>query len=142
MKIKNFLILLPLILTLSCAVKSEKPKVTDLEYLQGTWMALTETLNGIKKNVSFLYEFKKDTIAFTDETGKVVKYMYKLDTSGKIKLLNLWPEGTPASSSPVSVGYELSEDSLKIVVAPPGLVPTEISDKNNQELIVCRRKGS
>lgn len=105
-------------------------------------MALTETLNGIKKNVSFLYEFKKDTIAFTDETGKVVKYMYKLDTSGKIKLLNLWPEGTPASSSPVSVGYELSEDSLKIVVAPPGLVPTEISDKNNQELIVCRRKGS
>jgi len=36
----------------------------------------------------------------------------------------------------------LDGDSLKIVVAPPGLRPTEISDKNNQELIICKRKGS
>ena len=41
----------------------------------------------------------------------------------------------------VSIAYELKGNSLKIVVAPPNMRQTEISDKNNQELIICRRKG-
>ena len=53
----------------------------------------------------------------------------------------LQPADAPANSTPIGVGYELGGDSLKLVVAPAGLRPTEISDKNNQELIICKRKG-
>lgn len=59
-------------------------------------------------------------------------YSFKLDTSSNLKLIIIQPNDTPTKSTPVSVAYELSGDSLKIVVAPPGLRPTEISDKDNQ----------
>lgn len=71
-----------------------------------------------------------------------MKYSFKLDTSGSLKLITIQPADTLTNSTPVSVAYELDGDLLKIVVAPPGLRPTEISDKNNQELIICKRKGS
>lgn len=79
-------------------------------------------------------------MTFTDETGKVVKYSFKLETAGKLKLMMIRPAEAPADSAPVGVAYELAGDSLKIVVAPAGARPTEISDKNDQELIVCTRK--
>ncbi|GAO43219.1 hypothetical protein FPE01S_02_03230 [Flavihumibacter petaseus NBRC 106054] len=105
-------------------------------------MGLTESLNGIKKDVSFLYVFKGDTLSFTDETGKEMKYSFKLDTIANPRLLIVRSEDTLNNPTPVSIGYELNGDSLKIVVAPHGLHPTEISDKHDQELIVCKRKGS
>jgi len=71
-----------------------------------------------------------------------MNYSFKLDTIGNLKLIIIQPEEKLTNSTPVSVAYELDGDSLKIVVAPPGLRPTEISDKNNQELIICKRKGS
>ncbi len=70
-----------------------------------------------------------------------MKYAFKLDTASNLKLITIQPEETLTNSTPVSVAYELVGDSLKIVVAPPGSRPTEISDKNNQELIICKRKG-
>ena len=91
--------------------------------------------------MSFLYVFKGDKITFTDETRKEMSYLFRLDTTGKPKYLVIRPVESP-DSAPVSVGYELDGNSLKIVVAPEGLRPTDISDKNNQELIVCKRKGS
>lgn len=86
--------------------------------------------------------FKGDRVAFTDETGKEMNYSFKLDSDNNLKLITLWPDDSPANSTPVSVAYELDGDSLKIVVAPPGSRPTEISDNNSQELIICRRKSS
>jgi hypothetical protein len=65
-----------------------------------------------------------------------------LDTTGNLKFIIIQPGEKLTNSTPVSVAYELNGDSLKIVVAPEGLRPTEISDKNNQELIICKRKGS
>lgn len=105
-------------------------------------MAQTESVNGTKKNVSFIYAFKRDKITFTDKTGKEVIYSYKLDTNSNPKLIILQPEEMLSDSKPVSVAYELDGDKLKIVVAPAGLTPTEISDKNNYELIICKRKRS
>lgn len=139
---KTSLIILLLIFVMSCGVTEDAAKSTDQANIQGAWLAQTESQNGIKKNVSYLYVFNGDKLTFTDETGKEMKYSFKLDTTGNPKLLIIRPEDTLTNSTPVSVAYELDGDSLKIVVAPPGLRPTEISDKNNQELIICKRKGS
>jgi uncharacterized protein (TIGR03067 family) len=139
---KTSFIISVLVCALSCGVAGDAAKPTDQANLQGVWLAQTESQNGIKKNVSYLYAFKGDKLTFTDETGKEVKYAFKLDTTGNLKLIIIQPVETLTNSKPVSVAYEVDGDSLKIVVAPPGLRPTEISDKNNQELIICRRKGS
>jgi uncharacterized protein (TIGR03067 family) len=139
---KTPLILLVLACTLSCGVAKNKAKSTDQENLQGIWLAQTESQNGIQKDVIYQYIFKGDKLTFIDETGKEVTYSVKLDTTGSLKFIIIQPDVTINISAPVSIGYELNGDSLKIVVAPEGLRPTDISDKNNQELIVCKRKGS
>ena len=138
---KTSLIILVLVCALSCGVAGDSAKSSDQANIQGTWLAQTESLNGVKKNVSFLYVFRGDKITFTDETGKEMKYSFKLDTTSNPKFIIIQPEDTLTNSEPVSVGYELDGDSLKIVVAPAGSRPTEISDKNNQELIICKRKS-
>ena len=104
-------------------------------------MAQSESQNGHQKNVTYQYVFRGDRLTFKDETGKEMKYSFKLDTAGNLKLITIRPEETLTNSTPVIVAYELDGDSLKIVVAPPGSRPTEISDKNDQELIICRRKS-
>lgn len=139
---KISLIILVLICALSCGVAGDKVKSTDQANIQGSWLAQTEIQNGIKKKVDFLYVFEGDTVTFTDETGKEMKYSFQLDTTGNPKLIIIQSLESLGNSERVSVAYELDRDSLKIVVAPPGLIPTEISDKNNQELILCKRKGS
>ena len=135
---KTSFILLVLMCALSCGV----PKSTDQANLHGSWLAQSESQNGKKWNVSYLYVFREDKLFFTDETGKVVTYSYKLDTTGSLKFIIIQPDETLNISEPVSIAYELDGDFLKIVVAPSGLRPTEISDNNNQELIICKRKGS
>jgi uncharacterized protein (TIGR03067 family) len=142
MNMKNSLILLVLIFAMSCGVTGDTTKSTDQANIQGTWLAQTESQNGVKKNVSYLYIFSEDKVTFIDETGKEMKYSFKLDTTGNPKLLIIRPEDSLTNSTPVSVAYELEGDSLTIVVAPPGLRPREISDKNDQELIICKRKSS
>ena len=139
---KTFLIPLILVCGLSCGGGGDAAKSTDQANLQGVWLAQSESQNGIKKNVSYLYVFRGDKLTFRDETGKEMKYSFRLNTTGNLKLIIIQPEDTLTNSTPVSVGYELDGDSLKIVVAPPDLRPTEISDKNDQELIICKRKGS
>jgi uncharacterized protein (TIGR03067 family) len=89
-----------------------------------------------------VYTFSGDKVTFRDENGKEMKYLFRLETTDNLKLLTIQPADTPTNSTPVSVAYELDGDLLKIVIAPAGLRPTEISDKNNQELIICKRKGS
>ncbi|MDB5276377.1 MAG: hypothetical protein JWR61_1332 [Ferruginibacter sp.] len=135
---KFFLILLGLVCARSCGVTSDAAKLTDQVNIQGTWLAQTESQNSIKKNVTYVYVFSGDKVTFTDETGKEMKYSFKLDTTGNPRLLIIQP--AEANSTPVSVAYELNGDSLKIVVAPAGLRPAAISDKNDQELIICKRK--
>ena len=139
---KTFLIILVLVCALSCGAGGDAAKSTDQANIQGAWLAQTESQNGIKRNVTYQYVFRGDKVIFTDETGKEMKYSFKLDTTSNLKLIIIQPEDTLTNSTPVSVAYELDGDSLKIVVAPPGLRPTEISDKNDQELISCKRKGS
>ncbi len=139
--IKPSIIILILLFILSCGVVRNASKSNDQAKIQGVWLAQTESVNGIKKDVSFIYVFKEDKITFTDETGKEVNYFFKLDTNSNPKLIIIQPEEMLSDSKPVSVAYELDRDLLKIVVAPPGLIPLEISDKNNQELIICKRKS-
>ena len=139
---KIYLIILLLVCALSCGDAGDAAKSTDQANLQGAWLAQSESQNGKKWNVSYLYVFRGDKLFFTDETGKEVTYSFKLDTTGSLKFIIIQPDETLNISAPVSIAYELDGDSLKIVVAPPGLRPTEISDKNNQELIICNRKGS
>ena len=139
---KTPLIILVVVCALSCGVARDTAKSTDQANIQGVWLAQSESQNGIKKNVSYLYVFRGDKVTFTDETGKEMKYSFKLGTTGNLRFITIQPEDTLTNSTPVSVAYELDGDSLKIVVASPGLRPTEISDKNNQELIICKRKGS
>lgn len=138
---KIYLCMLVLVCALSCGVAGDAAKSTDQANIQGVWLAQSESQNGIKKNVSYLYVFRGDKVTFRDETGKEMKYSFKLDTTGNPRFIIIQPEDTLANSTPFSVGYELQGDLLKIVVAPAGLRPTEISDKNNQELIICKRKG-
>lgn len=139
---KTSLIILVLVCALSCGGGGDAAKSTDQANIQGVWLGQSESQNGIKKDVSYLYTFRGDKVTFKDETGKEMNYSFKLDTTGNLKFIIIQPEDTLTNSTPVSVAYELDGDSLKIVVAPPGLRPTEISDKNNQELIFCKRKGS
>ena len=139
---KTSLVISVLVCALSCDLAGDAAKSTDQVNLQGAWLAQTESQNGVQKNVTYVYVFRGDKLTFRDETGKETKYSFKLDTSGNLRLNIIQPVETPANPTPVSVAYELDGDTLKIVVAPPGLRPTEISDKNNQELIICKRKGS
>ncbi len=139
--IKPSIIILIFLFILSCGVVRNASKSNDQAKIQGVWLAQTESINGIKKDVSFMYVFKEDKITFTDETGKEVNYFFKLDTNSNPKLIIIQPEEMLSDSKPVSVAYELDRDLLKIVVAPTGLIPLEISDKNNQELIICKRKS-
>ena len=139
---KLYLFILVFFCALSCRDARNASTSTDEEKIQGAWLGQTESVNGIKKDVSFLYVFKGDTLSFTDETGKEVKYSFRLDTTGNLKFIIIQPDEKLNISASVSIAYELDGDSLKIVVAPPGLRPSEMSDKNNQELIVCKRKGS
>jgi uncharacterized protein (TIGR03067 family) len=124
-----------------CGMAADSPKPTDQARLQGVWLAQTESLNGHTKNVTFAYTFKEDKVTFKDENGKELKYSFKLDTAHKPKLLNIQPVDAPANATPVSVAYEMEGDSLKIVVAPAGSIPKDIFDKNDQELIICKRKS-
>lgn len=95
----------------------------------------------IIKDVFFLYAFNGNKITFTDETGMETTHFFQLDTASNPKMILIQPVDNPTNSPPVSVAYELNGDSLTIVVAPPDLRPTVISDQNNQELIVCKRKS-
>ena len=137
---KSTLIILMLMCACFTACVAHAPTSSDQALLQGTWLAHSESQNGQSKPVVFQYLFTRDTLTFTDEHGKQVNYAFALVPHTSPKLLNIWPEGSPASASPVSVAYELNGDSLKIVVAPPGSTPTDISDNHHQELISCRRK--
>ena len=139
---KTSLITLVLVCASCCGVADRAPKFTDQANIQGVWLAQSESQNGKIKNVTYQYVFRGDKLTFRDETGKEMKYSFKLDTTSNLKLIITQPEETLTNSTPVSVAYELAGNSLKIVVAAPGLRPTEISDKNNQELIICKRKGS
>ena len=91
--------------------------------------------------MTYQYVFRGDKVTFKDETGKEMKYSFELETASNLKLITIRPEETLTDSTPVSVAYELDADSLKIVVAPAGSRPTEISDKNDQELIICKRQS-
>jgi uncharacterized protein (TIGR03067 family) len=134
--------LAPLILVCAslCGTASCGPKSDDQASIQGVWLAQTESQNGHKKKVTYQYIFSGDKINFIDENGKEVKYSFKLAPDRNPKLCILQPVQALATSKAVSVAYELNGDTLKLVVAPSGSVPTEISDRNNQELIVCKRK--
>ncbi len=138
---KTSLITLLLVCSSLCGIAGDAPKSSDQANLQGVWLAQSESQNGHKKNVTFQYVFRGDKLTFKDETGKEMKYSFKLDTASNLKLITIRPEEMLTNSKPVSVAYELDGDSLKIVIAPAGSRPTEISDKNNQELIVCKRKS-
>ena len=138
---KTSLITLVLLCASLCGIAGDAPKSSDQANIQGVWLAQSESQNGHKKDVTYQYVFRGDKVTFKDETGKEMKYSFKLDTASNLKLITIRPEETLTNSTPVSVAYELDGDSLKIVVAPPGLRPTEISDRNNQELIICKRKG-
>ncbi len=136
-----YLTLLVVVCALSCSGAGDALKSTDQANIQGVWLAQTESQNGIEKDVTYQYIFKGDKITFIDETGKEMKYSFKLDNIGNLKLITIQPVDMGTDTTPVSVAYELKGDSLKIVVAPPNMRPTEISDKNDQELIICKRKG-
>ena len=130
-----------LVCTSLCCIAGDAPISSDQANLQGVWLAQSESLNGHEWTVTYQYVFRGDKFSFIDETGKEMKYSFTLDTVSNPKLITIRPEDTLANSTPVSIAYELDGDSLKIVVAPPGLRPTEISDKNNQELIISKRKS-
>ncbi|PSL31054.1 TIGR03067 domain-containing protein [Chitinophaga ginsengisoli] len=134
------LLLLVVVCALSCGGAGDAVKSTDQANIQGVWLAQSESQNGIKKDVTYKYVFKGHKLTFTDETGKEMKYSFKLDTTSNLKLIIIQPVDMVTDTTSVSVAYELKGDSLKIVVAPPNMRPIEISDKNNQELIICKRK--
>ena len=132
---------LPLVLV--CASWSNlaecAPIASDQERIQGVWLAQTESQSGRRKPVTYRYIFLADRVKFIDENGAETTYSFKLDPTRNPKLCIIRAMG--ADSKPVSVAYELKGDSLKIVVANPGSVPQDISDKNSQELIICKRKS-
>lgn len=116
------------------------PAATDHARLQGLWLAQTESLNGRTWAVTYTYAFAGDTLAFTDETGKVVDYAFTLDPAATPKVMHLRPVEAPVDTAPVPVAYAIEGDVLTLVIAPAGSRPTELSDRDDQELIVSRRK--
>lgn len=136
---KNALMAMALVSAGACGCAGHLPDRSDHENIQGVWLAQSESQNGHTRNVAYQYVFSGDTLAFKDETGNEMKYSFKLDAADALKLITIWPMPPLASSSPVSVAYELVGDSLTLAIPPAGLRPTELSDKNDQELIVCTR---
>jgi uncharacterized protein (TIGR03067 family) len=133
-----------LTLLLTCAplyaLAGSAPESTDQEALQGVWQAQTESLNGHTRKVEYQYTFKGDEFTFRDENGKETKYRFTLETAGNPKLIALKTPDAPADSASVKVAYAVDRDALTIVIAPAGSRPTEMSDRNDQEVIVCKRK--
>lgn len=124
-----------------CSEAGDAPKPPDQEKLQGVWVAQTESQNGQTRNVTYQYVFRGNRLTFRDETGKQIGYSFRVESASSPKIIFIRPEEALADSTPVGVAYELDGDSLKIVVAPPGSRPADISDRNDQELIVCKRKS-
>ena len=123
-----------------CALAGSAPESTDQETLQGVWLAQTESLNGHTKKVDYQYTFKGDEVTFRDENGKETNYRFTLETDGNPRLIALKAPDAQDDSAPVKVAYAVDRDALTIVIAPAGSRPTEMSDRNDQELIVCKRK--
>jgi len=138
---KTSLIALVLVCASCSGVADRAARSADQFSLQGIWLAQSESQNGKMRNVTYQYMFRADKVTFTDEAGKEMQYSFKLETTGNLKLITLREEGSLTDTTPVSVAYELDGDSLKIVFAPAGSRPTDISDRNDQELIICRRKN-
>ena len=84
----------------------------------------------------------KDPAPHRDENGKETNYRFTLETGGNPRLIALKAPDAQADSAPVKAAYAVDRDALMIVIAPAGSRPTEMSDRNNQELIVCKRKSS
>ena len=102
---KASLITLVLVCASSSGIAGDAPKSSDQENIQGVWLAQSESQNGIKKDVSYLYTFRGDKVTFKDETGKEMNYSFKLDTTGNLKFIIIQPEDTLTNSTPVSVAY-------------------------------------
>ena len=140
---KTTLITLVLVCVSLCGAAADAPKSTDQTNIQGVWLAQSASDNGYKveEAAGCQYAFSGDKLTIRDASGKEMKYSFKLDTTSNPKLFVLQPEQTLTNATLCSVAYELSGDSLKIAMACPGSRPTELSDKNNQMLIVFKRKS-
>lgn len=55
---KTSLFILVLVCALSCGVGGDAAKSTDQANIQGVWLAQSESQNGIKKDVTYIYDFK------------------------------------------------------------------------------------
>lgn len=125
--------------TASCALIGGTLKTSEDAQIRGVWLAQTESQNGHKRNVDYRYDFTGDILIFRDETGAKVNYPYILETENGLNFIAIRPEGAPANSPRIKVAYEIKGNTLILVIAPEGSTPTEISDKNDYELIVCKR---
>ena len=100
---KTLFITLVLFGTWCRGVAEAPPQATDLANLQGVWLAQSESQNGNKRDVRYEYVFSGNKLIFKDETGKEMKYRFKLETAGSLKLITIQPEETEANAPPVSV---------------------------------------
>jgi uncharacterized protein (TIGR03067 family) len=127
-----------------CGIAADAPICTDQSNIQGVWLADSASDDGqkVKEAAGFQYVFKGDKLTIRDASGEEMKYSFKLDTASNPKLFVLQPEQMLTNDEMIcNVAYELKGDSLKVALACPGSRPTEISDKNNQMLIILKRKN-
>ena len=87
---KNSLFLSLLIFTASCGSHEKAATSNDQANIQGVWLAETESVNGVKKDVDFQYIFQGNQLSFIDETGKEMKYTFTLDTTGQTPWMFAW----------------------------------------------------
>lgn len=122
---------------------AEASKAADQKNIQGIWLAQSASANGfnVEDVAGCRYVFSGNKLAIKDGSGKEMKYSFKLDPGSNPKLLDLQPVPGLTNAAICSAAYELDGDSLKVAMACPGSRPTGISDKNNQMLIILKRKS-
>src|SRR5690348_7622598 len=96
---RTSLVALVLVCAPLCGIAGDAPKSSDQTDLQGIWLARSESQNGHERSVTYQYVFKGNTLTFTDETGKAMKYSFELDTTSNPRLITIRPEDTADNST-------------------------------------------
>ena len=139
---KTSFIMLVLAGVSACSIAADMPKSADQAHIQGIWVAQSGSNNGQKEDVAGCqYIFSGDRFTIRSVVGIEEHFSFKLDTTSIPKSFVLQPERTITNATYCSVAYELNGYTLRVAIACPGSHPTSISDTNNQELIVLKRKS-
>lgn len=130
-----------LIFCFSCFSSFGADATNDLERLQGTWTIEKATQDGktISPLIGTRFVFAGDKLTIEMKDGKTLTAMVKFPAATTHKQISIEPDPPKEGCTTQNNIYELAGDTLTLIQAAPPKVPTDMSDKGQQKLILKRK---